>query len=227
VLFFKLIYKEAKMLFRRLTALSAATLVLMSSVNVLAAPVSSWSLSRDLMAIPGYPTVPTYLGNIVGPWTFLHGSVSSPLPVGAFVSYPPNYASWGGSVVGMVLPTVVIPLQSFTSSWNTNYTKGLTSVHPGPNRPVIVNWAGKTTGTVRVLARISDLDPNCGDGVKWVVYKNTAVLGTGVIANGNHGAIFDTAISVVLTDALNFVVEPNADYFCDSTALDVLITQTP
>jgi hypothetical protein len=100
-------------------------------------------------------------------------------------------------------------------------------VHPGTTQPVIVKWAGNTTGTVRVLTRFSDIDPGCGDGVKWVVYKNTTVLGTGIIANGNHGAIFDTAISVLPTDSLYFVVEPNANYSCDNTALDVLITATP
>jgi hypothetical protein len=208
---------------RQLTALSAVAFVLASNANVLAVPVNSWNLSRDLMSISGYPTAPTYSGNTVGAWTFLYGSVGSALPLSTFTSVPPNSAYWGA---GSITPAVIIPTTTFTSV-TANFTKGLTSVHPGTTQPVIVKWAGKTTGTVRVLTRFSDIDPGCGDGVKWVVYKNTTVLGTGIIANGNHGAIFDTAISVLPTDSLFFVVEPNANHVCDNTALDVLITATP
>ncbi|MCA3555528.1 hypothetical protein [Aestuariivirga sp.] len=216
------------MLLRRLTALSAATLVLMSSVNVLAAPARSWDLSRDVMSIPGYPNVTSYSGNTVGTWSFHYGAVSAPLSLGTFTSVP-NTFYWG-SGGGSNTPGVFVPGQSSTY-FTASFTKGLVSLHPGPTQPVIVKWAGSTTSAVRVLARFSDIDPtvsvNCADGVKWVVYKNTTVLGNGVIANGNHGAVFDTAVSVVPADNLYFVVEPNVNYSCDSTALDVLITATP
>jgi hypothetical protein len=210
---------------RQLTALSAVAFVLAGNANVLAVPVNSWNLSRDLMSINGYPTAPIYSGNTVGAWTFLYGSVGSALPLSTFTSVSPNYAYWS---TGPTEPSVLLPTKTFTySNLTANFTKGLISVHPGPTQPVIVKWAGNTTGTVRVLTRFSDIDPGCGNGVKWVVYKNTTVLGTGIIANGNHGAIFDTAISVLPTDSLFFVVEPNANHVCDSTALDVLITATP
>jgi len=210
---------------RQLTALSAVAFVLAGNANVLAVPVKSWNLSRDLMSIPGYPTAPTYSGNTVGAWTFLYGSIGSALPLSQFTYVSPNYASWN---TGPADPNVLLPTTTFThSNLTLNFTKGLISVHPGPTQPVIVKWAGNTTGTVRVLTRFSDIDPGCGNGVKWVVYKNTTVLGTGIIANGNHGAIFDTAISVLPTDVLYFVVEPNANYVCDSTGLDILITATP
>jgi hypothetical protein len=213
------------MIHRQLTALSAIAFVLASNANVLAAPVNSWNLSRDLTSIPGYPTAPTYSGNTVGAWTFLYGSVTLPSSLSTFTSVTsPGYGYWSTS--GIPSLGVYIPTTTFTSGV-ANATKGLIHVHPGPTQPVIVKWAGNTTGTVRVLARFSDIDPVCGNGVKWVVYKNTTVLGTGIIANGNHGAIFDTAISVLPTDVLYFVVEPNANYFYDSTALDVLITATP
>lgn len=206
---------------RQLTALSAVAFVLAGNANVLAVPVNSWNLSRDLMSIPGYPTAPTYLNNpTVGAWTFLYGSVVAPSPLSQFTYVSPNYGYWRNPNIPFL--GVYIPTQNAGVS-----IKGLTSVHPAPTQPVIVKWAGSTTGTVRVLARFSDIDPGGGDGVKWVVYKNTTVLGTGIIANGNHGAIFDTAISVLPTDSLYFVVEPNANYFYDSTALDVLITATP
>jgi hypothetical protein len=177
------------------------------------------------MSIPGYPTAPTYLGNTVGAWTFLYGSVTLPSSLSTFTSVP-NYAYWSTSSIPAL--SVSIPTATATVFSTANFTKGLTSVHPGPTQPVIVKWAGSTTGTIRVLARFSDIDSVCGNGVKWVVYKNTTVLGTGIIANGNHGAIFDTAISVLPTDSLYFVVDANGgDFVCDSTALDVLITATP
>ncbi len=208
------------MIHRQLTALSAVAFVLAGNANVLAVPVNSWNLSRDLMSINGYPTAPTYSGNTVGAWTFLYGSIGSALPLSTFTYSALNFrASWQDLGIDPFLG-VYIPTQSGS-------IKGLTFVHPSPTKPVIVKWAGNTTGTVRVLTRFSDIDPGCGDGVKWVVYKNTTVLGTGIIANGNHGAIFDTAISVLPTDVLYFVVEPNANSQCDSTALDVLITATP
>ena len=213
------------MIHRQLTALSAIAFVLAGNANVLAVPVNSWNLSRDLMSISGYPTAPTYLGNTVGAWTFLYGSVTLPSSLSTFTYVPPNSAYWGA---GSTTPGVYIPTATATVFSTANFTKGLTSVHPGPTQPVIVKWAGSTTGTVRVLARFSDIDSVCGNGVKWVVYKNTTVLGTGIIANGNNGAIFDTAISVLPTDSLYFVVDANGgDFVCDSTALDVLITATP
>jgi hypothetical protein len=211
------------MIHRQLTALSAIAFVLAGNANVLAVPVNSWNLSRDLMSINGYPTTPTYTNSpTVGAWTFLYGSIGSALPLSTFIYSAPNFrASWQDLGIDPFLG-VYIPTQNFSVQ-----TKGLTFVHPSPTKPVIVKWAGNTTGTVRVLTRFSDIDPGCGDGVKWVVYKNTTVLGTGIIANGNNGAIFDTAVSVLPTDSLYFVVEPNANSQCDATALDVLITATP
>jgi hypothetical protein len=98
---------------------------------------------------------------------------------------------------------------------------------PGELGLGIIGWKSPITGSVNVAGYFSDLDPNCGNGIIWSVDKGSSTLTTGRIANGGPLQTFSlTGVSVFAGQVLYFVVDPNsADYFCDSTGVDVTISQ--
>jgi hypothetical protein len=100
-------------------------------------------------------------------------------------------------------------------------------MHPGMDGFGIVGWKSPITGSVNVAGSFSDLDPNCGNGIVWSVDKGSQKLATGTIANGGPPQTFSLAgVSVSAAQVLYFIVDPNGDYFCDSTGVDVTIKES-
>jgi hypothetical protein len=100
-------------------------------------------------------------------------------------------------------------------------------MHPGEVGLGIIAWKSPLNGSVNVAGFFSDLDPNCGNGIIWSVDRGGQKLATGTIANGGPLETFSlTGVSVFAGQVLYFVVDPNSgDYFCDSTGVDVTISQ--
>jgi hypothetical protein len=100
-------------------------------------------------------------------------------------------------------------------------------MHPGELGLGIIGWKSPITGLVNVAGNFSDLDPNCGNGVIWSVDRAGQTLTSGSIANGGPPQTFKlVGVHVVAGQVLYFTVDPNsADYFCDSTGVDVTISQ--
>jgi hypothetical protein len=220
------------MVYRQFTALSTVALLLAGNMSAIAVPADSWNLSRDIMSIPGFPTNPTPLTpSTVGTWTFMQDPSMTynqanylPLNSSTFPCVHPFMACWKDTNIphlGAYLPTQT------TSVGNVSFTKGLMGLHPGPKNLAIVRWKSPVANkSLKILARFSDLDPNCGTGVKWAVYQDNNPLASGTILNGNHGAtVYKTipAANVSVGTNLYFIVDPNGDYSCDSTVLDVMI----
>jgi len=100
-------------------------------------------------------------------------------------------------------------------------------MHPGMAGLGIVGWKSPITGSVNVAGYFRDLDPNCGNGIIWSVDKASSTLATGTIANGGPAQTFSlTGISVSAGQVLYFIVDPNGDYHCDSTGVDVTISES-
>lgn len=103
-------------------------------------------------------------------------------------------------------------------------------MHPGfSGQLAIVGWISPITGTVNVSGFFSDLDPNCGNGIIWSVDKGAPngneTLTTGTIPNGGSSQSYNLSrVSIRAGQILYFIVDPNQDYFCDSTGVDVTIT---
>jgi hypothetical protein len=98
-------------------------------------------------------------------------------------------------------------------------------MHPGFSGLGVIGWKSPISGTVNVVGFFSDLDPNCGNGIIWSVDKGSQTLTTGTIANGGPAQTFSlTGIALRAGQVLYFVVDPNGDYFCDSTGVDVTIS---
>jgi hypothetical protein len=99
-------------------------------------------------------------------------------------------------------------------------------MHLGFSELGVIGWKSPLTGSVNVAGFFSDLDPNCGNGIIWSVDKGSQTLATGTIANGGSAQTYSlTGISIVAGQVLYFIVDPNLDYSCDSTGIDVTISQ--
>lgn len=118
-------------------------------------------------------------------------------------------------------------------------------VHPGSEASaaegyyVVVGWTSPIAGSVSVTGGVSDDDPNgagAADGIAWSIdsFKastNTTLTsgsypngGAQAFPTGTGGPASVTNIPVAVGDVLYFVVDPGANYFNDSTNLDVTIT---
>lgn len=138
------------------------------------------------------------------------------------------------------LPSVVINntgalLTLGPITWPAN----VVGVHPlkdlGDTEFVIVGWRSPLTGTVTVSGGVAELNSCGNDGIGWSIdhfdgQTNTNVA-SGSIPNGGAqqfqngaGGTNLTSVAVNQGDFLYFLVDPQADMGCDSTALDIVIT---
>lgn len=132
----------------------------------------------------------------------------------------------------VTLSTVTIPANSI----DVHPGSGIDSTH---GTYLVLGWRSPITGSVNVAGGVRDNDPTCGDGIKWSVdisrNQSNTVLNDGSYPNGGSqqftqgsgGAGSMTNVPVSSGDTLYFVIDPNVDYFCDSTGLDVTITPVP
>ena len=111
-------------------------------------------------------------------------------------------------------------------------------LHPGSDCDVAVGWRSPADGRVNVHAQITDAHPSGGDGVEWsIVHEGQTgckVLLRGVIDRGGKQSIPpDTEadrnklsdIGVRRGDTLALVVGRKGDHICDSTVVDLVISE--
>src|SRR5439155_911306 len=100
-------------------------------------------------------------------------------------------------------------------------------VHPGGGQLVILSWLSPSDGTAAIDFSLTGLDAACGNGIAWFVERNDggATLASGSIGSGgSSGSRLLSGVSVRAGDRINFVVDPNSDFVCDSTKLTATIT---
>jgi hypothetical protein len=97
-------------------------------------------------------------------------------------------------------------------------------MHPGIERLSIVAWKSPINGKVRITGSFSDIDAVCGDGVLWSIDKGSRTLQAGALPNGG-AATFAFVTAVKKDQILYFIVHPNAEYSCDSTRLELIISR--
>jgi hypothetical protein len=96
-------------------------------------------------------------------------------------------------------------------------------MHPAPDRFAIVAWASPIRGRVDVNGSFTHLN-QCGGGVLWSVDQGNVTLASGVIDRTSQ-SFHLPRIGVARNDVLYFIVDPNGDYACDSTRLQLTITR--
>lgn len=192
-----------------------------------AAPAQSWNLSRDLIQNTGTMTFGTN-----NAWTVMYGSTgnNNQSSYATFNNYTPTGFSglpvhaW--TKAGTQDLSVSIAQSNIPVTQGTFYA-GIPMLHPTPTQDAIVRWTSPVSGPVHVLARISDANGFCGDGVKWEILKNNQVKKSGTIVNSwTEGNVEAGVMNVQMGDKLYFKVSAgSSDHQCDSTYLDVLIAK--
>ena len=105
-------------------------------------------------------------------------------------------------------------------------------MHPSTSGFAVIGWKSPIAGVVDVSGFFSHLDQSCGNGVIWSVDSwaptGNHQLATGTLPMVGPSQTFSlTALSITKAQVLYFVVDPNGgDDFCDTTGIDVTITQT-
>jgi hypothetical protein len=216
------------------------------ALAVTAAAQTTWKLSKNLLATNNQIS---FSQGANGVWYFLQSNSFKHLP--DTYQFLPAYlescvfpggtptdglACWINAVVaadGNQIPLVGVNFTNVTQFPDLAHGDpfGIPArsvwMHPGEVGLGIIGWKSPLTGSFNVAGFFSDLDPNCGNGIIWSVDRGARKLATGTIANGGPLQTFSlTRVSVSAGQVLYFVVEPNkGDYFCDSTGVDVTISQ--
>ena len=142
------------------------------------------------------------------------------------ISGIPGFNGWQAPGV---LPQVVKNTTPATvrDAGNMIVPPGQSVVHPADGQLAVVSWLAPASGTVRVDFRFTDLDAGCGEGIAWYVDKGDefGTLAAGTIPNGGDSGLQTVAtLTLAAGERVNFIVDPNGTYACDSTRLFAEIT---
>jgi hypothetical protein len=104
------------------------------------------------------------------------------------------------------------------------------AIHPGPKTDVGVVWTSPVAGDVEIAGKLTDFDPNCGDGIAWELRRVTAPgdakrLASGAVGNGGSFELDKKPIaaSVAAGDRLVLFVRRNGEYTCDTTGVEFTV----
>ena len=218
------------MTFRTLPAVAATLLALCMAGPAQAGPALSWNLSRDIMHN-------TPNNNPNGPWTYMWSATPhNESTYFAFNVFDAPCQSNGGQLASTrcwrdavqgFKPVLIVADQPVTAG-TVPLSVGVPIAYPGPTQAVIVRWISPATGIARIGARLSDIDPSCGNGIQWSIDKHNTTIVQGNITNTTpgYGRSISTKASVAVGDPLYFIIEAGsaANSSCDPTEIDLLIT---
>ena len=204
--------------------LLAAALVAASATTT-AAPAYSWNLSRSMMN--GFNSNPFGEGQV---WTAMYDTAGETLNPANFQTMPtflPNYNNspqdaWAFPSSHSLI--VMVTTAPFPMGASPVVPRGMPMLHPGPGKSSVIRWTSPINGQVQVLARVSDANAGCGNGVAWAVLRDNVSVASGTLTNGANGDVVSFNAPVQPGTSLFFVVSPNGNnHQCDSTIFDVLI----
>jgi len=107
------------------------------------------------------------------------------------------------------------------------WPNGTMLAHPEGGELAVLSWLSPSTSLININFSFSSLDPNGGNGVSWFVEENSGLttLAMGSYADGGaSGNLSLSGIPVMAGDRINFIVDPNGDFFFDSTKITATIT---
>ncbi|MDD1016894.1 hypothetical protein [Pseudomonas rubra] len=121
---------------------------------------------------------------------------------------------------------VSVHLKQYTYPLNGGFSipAGNVAFHPGKNSQTIIRWSSPVSGAVNILGRVNSIHSSCGDGVAWSLNSGDTVLQSGSLDKGN-GAVFSVSkVPVTKSSAIYLVLDKKANYSCDTSTIDMLIT---
>lgn len=188
------------------------------------ADAMSWNLARDVVFIKSNPAPNS-------PWTFMQNASGT--------NKPENYTllpffkadacdgkpatCWQDPASGSHV-TVHFKTYTFTGNGTFVIAPGDVVFHPGQNSQTIIRWTSPIVGEINVLGRVNHVHETCSDGVTWSLNLDGAVIQSGSLAKGK-GAVFSaTKVPVTKSSSLYFVLDKKANFSCDTSTIDMLIT---
>jgi hypothetical protein len=225
-----------------------ASIALYALATITAEAQSTWKLSRDLLATNNQIA---FSQGSNGVWYFLRSDsfVRHPITYQFLSAY--NMPCVSDSVSHFVdgeacwqNPTLErdiypIPLVGINATYSAQSPNGAFLIpkrsvfmHPSMSGLAVIGWKSPVSGVVDVSGFFSHLDQSCGNGVIWYVDSWTSAgnhqLATGTLPAVGPSQTFSLlSLSIAKGQLLYFVVDPNGgDDFCDTTGIDVTISQT-
>lgn len=205
----------------------------------------TWNLSHDFKVAPNQANPnPDSYGH-ADTWSFMRSTAEhNPSTYSLLTQFYPNLNEYPG-MQGWVgpeptgfpnngAPQVTMNTTGKTIVWAPGAISppGVIIVHPDSSQPAIVRWYSPFTGSIAITGGVTDLNNQYGDGILWYIDKNSTTVASGSFPNGGAQLFKDgtngnklAAIPVTKGDSIYFLVAPGGDYYCDSTELDVTITQ--
>ncbi|MEN9849156.1 MAG: hypothetical protein RL368_1896 [Pseudomonadota bacterium] len=210
---------------------------------------SIWNLANDFRTFPNHENPNRdYCGNS-GVWSFMQSTTlkrdpstytllpSDSTEMGVLLELPQIHEWQGthsGNDVAQHFPFVfkndtaqIIKNQrtmaGFASPPNTIV------LHPAPDGLAIVGWRSPFEGKISINGSVSKLQQGCSNGgIAWSIDQGSTNLTSGSITATVLNQPFQlTNIAVHNGDVIYFSIDPQGDFYCDSTALDVTIEATP
>lgn len=211
---------------RMKTVILAAMLAVSAAASsAWAATAQSWNLARDMYLM-------TESAPAGSPWSFMQNKGASNVP--ANYTLLPTFDStacngtpmtcWREAASRAYVATVKQTYTFTGSGGSFIFKQGDVVTHPGANSQSIIRWTSPMTGNIKVLGRVNDLHGSCGDGVAWSLNLEDTILQSGNLANGGSSTFNVNDVTVAEGAALYLVIDKKANYSCDATSLDLLIT---
>ncbi len=137
------------------------------------------------------------------------------------VAGKPGLVSWTGR--GASNPSLVINTADSPVAFSTIKLPARSiALHPGPKVSASGVWRSPISGKVKVSARLEDADPNCGDGITWLLRHGEETLLSGEINNATSAEV-EAFVKVQKGDLLQLSIRPRTEYTCDTTQLEFTI----
>ena len=206
-------------------------------------PPATWNLAND---VPATANQISFNHGSRGVWyflesrTFVHNVLNYRLlpeyrsPCLSYqdpsASSPDGVSCWidpTADAIGNSLPLVALNATDTVVRFPDPYDIPPRSVylHPAIDKLAIVGWKSAVNGRVTLTGSFVDLDGRCGNGVLWSIEKDNTTLRSGELPSGGIQR-FQFRVSVRRDDVLYFIVDPNGDYSCDTTSLELTITRS-
>ncbi|MCO8160658.1 hypothetical protein NRB16_28360 [Pseudomonas sp. LJDD11] len=204
--------------------LATAFMSSIASMNTWAA-AQSWNLARDMYLMKESAPAGS-------PWAFLQSAPGGGLSSG-YTPLPSFLADQCGSSPATCWQNtssgawIAIPKADYGfggSGGSFVFRQGDAALHPGVNTQSIIRWTSPITGTVKVHGRVNDLHAACGNGVALILKSGDTQLQSFDVPNGGSVVVSTDAIAVTTGAPLYFVFDSKGDYSCDSTSLDLFIS---
>lgn len=195
--------------------------------------VLQWKLAVDYRTHPGTNPFADYRG---GPkvWSLREGSSRNGdyqlLPTYSARFVASGVSAWHDDTAGCMRTPVIAAntINAPASMCNAQIPSNATMVHPSSSQMAVVAWTSLFDGTVNISSGVADLDPSCGDGVRFSVDRGTTELSAITLTNANALMLDPITTPVTFGEPLFFIIDAGlaGDAACDTTQLVVTILRS-